>query len=313
MKKLFAFAAAALCSAAIFADAPANIPSDEVLNAYRAEGANVLVGFYTTAEVCNDIVFVGSYNNWSANAADCTPFEAVEGYDNWYVVSITDASADIQGKPVQLKSDGSFSWDYQVGDDVELYRGTMTIEPGYSGEVNLKEYGTNAPVVYGASKWKLGNNPCVTVPTHDYTVILTAPFCADAEGTYFDPAIIGDFNGWGEGVAMQYDGITDTYSYTFNDEENHQFKFKATTDTDWTNQIQLYDAENDNWYDNPNLILGTNTTIILDYSAGRYTLCVEETAVEQNFDAEKAVKKIVNGQLILVKGAKRFNVLGAQF
>lgn len=325
MKKLFAFAAAALCSAALFAEAPANIPSDAVLEGYKAEGANVVVGFYTTAEVCNPIVFVGSYNGWSANAADCTPFEAVEGYTNWYVVSVADASASVEGKPVQLKSDGSFSWDYQVGDDVELYRGTMTIEPGYAGEVNLKGYGTDAPVVYGSGKWKQDNTPCVVVPTHNYHVVIYNPTCLSVA----NEGLIGDFDGWsGTALNMDMDPAGNIFGeITFNDEEKHGFK-PYDMDGGWDNELVTYDANEDAWKAFPNFILGSNENITLDFTApGAYgdaitwqcvawTDCTEEascmTPVLEVVDAQKAVKTIVKGQLILVKGSKRYNVLGAQ-
>jgi hypothetical protein len=66
----------------------------------------------------------------------------------------------------------------------------------------------------------------------------------------------------------------ETFEYIFriNDKEGGEFKFRATTDTDWSNQIQLLDKDG-NWQDNPNVILGTETTISLDYSEGRYTKC----------------------------------------
>lgn len=314
MKKIFSVFAAAFMSAAAFAQVtPAVVPSDADFNAYKADGANVVVGFYTEAPVCNDIVFAGTYNDWSTDVETCVVFEEMEGFENWYVCSFNDASASIAGKPLQLKN-GSFSgWDYQIGDDATVVRGTATIAPGYSGEVNITDYGTDAPVVLASAKWKLNNNPCETVPTHEYTVILNAPFCADAEGNYFDPAIIGAFNGWSEGVAMILNEEDFTYSYTFTDEEKHEFKFKAVGDTDWTNQIQLYDAENDVWYDNNNIGLGEETTIVIDYSEGRYTLCVEEPTALENVEVKAAaVKAIENGRLVIKMGEKKFTVLGAE-
>lgn len=327
MKKFFSFVAAALVSTAMFAEAPANVPSDAVLNGYKAEGANVVVGFYTTAEVCNDIVFVGSYNNWSANAADCAVFEAVEGYDNWYVVSVNDPSADIQGKPVQLKSDGSFSWDYQVGDDVELYRGTMTIEPGYSGEVNLKLYGTDAPVVYGSAKWKQDKTPCVTVPTHDYHIVIYYPVCMSVT----QEALIGDFDGWsGTALNMDMDPMGNIFGeITIHDEEGHGFK-PYTFDGGWDNELVTYDANEDAWKAFPNFILGEQENITLDFTApGAYgeaitwecvawTDCTEDadctsTGVE-NVEAAKNIEKVIeNGALVIYVDGVRYNAIGARF
>lgn len=314
MKKFFSFACALFACVAAFAtvEVPTTQPDDATLNAYKAEGANVVVAFYTTAEICNDVVFIGSYCSWAEDPAGLVKFEPVDGFEHWYVTSVTDASDTIQGKPVQLKSDGSFSWDYQLGDDAEVVRGTLTIAPGYSGEVNLKGYGTDAPVVFAFGKWKNDNNPCVAAERHNYTVILDAPYCADEAGTPFDPAIIGTFNNWSEGVAM--DLIVEgenagKYTYSFEDEVGHEFKFKAATDTDWSNQIQLLDSAG-NWYDNPNIKLGADTVIILDYSAGKYTKCVEEQTAVENVEAKNIRKVIENGRLVIYVGEERYNALG---
>ena len=314
MKKFFSFACALFACVAAFAtvEVPTTVPDDATLNAYKAEGANVVVAFYTTAPICNPIVFTGSYCGWSTDPTALVKFESVEGFENWYVTSFTDASDTIQGKPVQLKSDGSFSWDYQLGDDAKVVRGTLTIEKGYAGEVNLKGYGTDAPVVIAFGKWKNDNNPCVAAERHNYTVILDAPYCADEAGTYFDPAIIGTFNNWSEGVAM--DLIVEgenagKYKYEFEDEVGHEFKFKAATDTDWSNQIQLLDSAG-NYYDNPNIKLGADTVIILDYSAGKYTKCVEEQTAVENVEAKNIRKVIENGRLVIYVGEERYNALG---
>ena len=315
MKKFFSFACALFACVAAFAtvEVPTTVPDDATLNAYKAEGANVVVAFYTTAPICNDIVFIGSYNGWnSSDPTQLIKFEPVENFAGWYVTSFTDASESIEGKPVQLKSDGTFSWDYQLGDDAVSVRGTLTIEPGYAGEVNLKGYGTDAPVVFAFGKWKNDNNPCVAAEKHNYTVILNAPYCADEAGTYFDPAIIGDFNGWSEGVAMELipDGENvGKYKYEFEDEVGHEFKFKAATDTDWSNQIQLLDSAG-NYYDNPNIKLGADTVIILDYSAGKYTKCVENQTAVENVEAKNIRKVIENGRLVIYVGEERYNALG---
>ena len=314
MKKFLSFACALFACVAAFAtvEVPANVPDDATLNAYKAEGANVVVAFYTTAQICNDVVFIGSYCSWAEDPAGLVKFEPVDNFAGWYVTSFTDASENIEGKPVQLKSDGTFAWDYQLGDDAVAVRGTLTIEKGYAGEVNLKGYGTDAPVVFAFGKWKNDNNPCVAAERHNYTVILDAPFCAGEDGTNFDPAIIGNFNNWSEGVAM--DLIVEgenagKYKYEFEDEVGHEFKFKAATDTDWSNQIQLLDSVG-NWYDNPNITLGADTVIILDYSEGKYTLCVEEQTAVENVEAKNIRKVIENGRLVIYVGEERYNALG---
>lgn len=318
MKKISMFMLALIATVSAFA-APDKTPTKTDLADYYQAG-QLCVCVYFEEQVCNDIVFAGSYNSWATTPADMAKFVKVEGFEGWYAVAVTDASESIEGKPVQLQSDGTFSWDYQTGDvdSWTLVSGTVSIEPGYDGEANLKGYSAAEPVILISKYFKNHNSPCVEVIKHDYTVILDAPFCSDAEGNFFAPAIIGTFNNWEEGVPMELDEETFMYSYKFNDKEGGQFKFKAATDTDWTNQIQILqkneETGEESWVDNGNRTLGAEETITIDYSAGRYTLCVEETAVD-NVEVKAVATKYfdeVTGELIIIKGEERYNVLGAK-
>ncbi len=287
MKKLFLMLASMLLSLSIFASKEVAPTAADLANYY--EPGQLCVAVYFEAEVCNDIVFVGTYNNWSTNLNELAYFQPLTGFDGWYVVAVTDESEEIWGKPVQLKSDGTFSWDFQTGDAASwtLLSGIVTIDQTYPGEADLRGYDKSAPVVMISSYFRNQRNPCRIVK-HNYTVNLKAPICADAEDTYFAPAIIGDFNGWAEGVVMELNEETLTYSYTFEDEEGHAFKFKAFGDTDWTNQIQLYTYNEETgeywWQDNTNVILDATEVIDIDYSAGRYTLCATSFSSERSTD-----------------------------
>lgn len=320
MKKISVMFAALLASMSIFASKEVAPTATDLANYYEA--GQLCVAVYFEAEVCNDIVFIGSYNSWSEDVSTMTKFETVDGFEGWYVVAV-DAIANedgvIQGKPVQLKSDGTFSWDYQTGDadSWTLVSGTVTIEAGYSGEANLTGYDAATPVVLISAYFKNHNNPCVAAVKHNYTVNLKAPICGSDPAdysTYFAPAIIGDFNGWSEGVAMTLNEETMVYSYTFEDEEKHAFKFKAVGDTDWTNEIQLLvkneETGEESWQGNPNITLGETEVIDLDYSAGRYTLCADAQAIENTAVKSVAVKTIENGQLVIRVNDQKINVLG---
>ena len=314
MKKISMFFAALVVAVASFA-APATTPTKNDLADFYEPG-QLCVCVYFEEEVCNDIVFIGSYNGWdSSNPSAMAKFAPLEGFEGWYYVAVTDASEEIQGKPVQLKKDGSFSWDYQGGDADAwtLISGTVNIVPGYSGECDLKGYSTAEPVILTCAYFKNHNSPCVAEVYHDYTIRLTAPFCADAEGNYFDAAIIGSFNSWSEGVAGEIDEETFDYIYKFNDKEGGEFKFKALGDTDWSNQIQLQNEAGE-WYDNPNIKLTAETEVHIDYSAGKFTLCVDNESAVENVEAEKAsaVKVIKNGQMVIEMNGKFFNILGAE-
>lgn len=314
MKKISMFFAALVVAVASFA-APAKTPTKTDLVDFYEPG-QLCVCVYFEEEVCNDVVFAGSYNGWNTgDPAAMAKFAPLEGFEGWYYVAVTDESEEIQGKPVQLKKDGSFSWDYQTGDVAswEKVAGTVNIEEGYEGESNLKGYSTAEPVILISAYFKNHNSPCVAEVYHDYTIRLTAPFCADAEGNYFDAAIIGSFNGWSEGVAGEIDEETFDYIYKFNDKEGGEFKFKALGDTDWSNQIQLQNEAGE-WYDNPNIKLTAETEVHIDYSAGKFTLCVDVESAVENAEVEKAtaVKSIKNGQMVIEMNGKIFNILGAE-
>ena len=274
MKKLTVMFAALLASVSMFASKEVAPKAADLANYY--DPGQLCVAVYFEEEVCNDVVFVGTYNGWATTPADMAKFEPVEDFDGWWVVAVTDESEVIEGKPVQLQSDGSFSWDYQTGDvdSWTLVSGTVNISAGYSGEAHLEGYSTAEPVVLISAYFKNHNSPCVPLVPHTYTVNLKAPICGSDPNdysTYFAPAIIGDFNNWAEGVAMELNEETMVYSYTFDSFEGKQFKFKAAGDIDWTNQIQiLIDGD---WYDNQNIMLADQETINIDYSNGRYTLC----------------------------------------
>ncbi|MGM9825040.1 MAG: hypothetical protein ACI3Z8_01230 [Paludibacteraceae bacterium] len=247
-------------------------PTAEDLADYIEEGKFVVaVSFEET--VCNDLVFAGSYNGWATTPADMLHFEALNGFEGWYVVAVPsllneDGTLNNEGKPVQLASDGSFSWDYQTGDVASwtLISGSVEISEGYAGESNLKNYDpANGPIVLKSAYFKNNNSPCVQAVEHDYTVVAKVP-------AGFDPYIIGDFNGWSTGVAMelQADG---SYKYQFKDAENHGFKLKGDADT-WDNEI-LHRGTNaetgeEEWQTLNNVTLGAETTITLDYSGADY-------------------------------------------
>lgn len=315
MKKISMFFAALVVAVASFAT-PAKTPTKNDLADYYEPG-QLCVCVYFEEEVCNDIVFAGSYNGWNTTVAEMAKFAPLEGFEGWYYVAVTDPSEDIQGKPVQLKGDGSFDWMYQTGDPASwtIVSGTVNIGAGYDGEADLKGYSTAEPVILISAYFKHHNTPCGYVAEYkDYIIRLNAPFCAGADGTYYDPAIIGDFNGWSEGVAAKYID-EETFEYVFElkqAEKTRAFKFKALGDTDWSNQIQLQNEEGE-WYDNPNITLGDETTISIDYSAGKYTLCADGTDVEEVvLEKASAVKVIKDGQMVIEMNGKFFNILGAE-
>ena len=221
MKKFYAFLAAALMSVSVFA-AKDVVPSDAVLANYYEQG-NVCVCIYVPGDMaCYDIVLVGSFHatetgSWiTSPVSDLPKFEPVENYDGWYVASFTpeaepDAEKGIQAKPVMLDVDGNFNWSYQVGAATAIRGGVQVVQGAYEGEIDLINYGADAPNVFTVEAWK--SNPCTAI-YHNYKVIVISDGC---DG-YAVPFIIGDMNSWAfeqmqldEDLTLANDAPTYTY------------------------------------------------------------------------------------------------------
>ena len=278
MKKLFAFVATALVSVATFASREV-VPSDADLASYAT-------GTYTmciyNADVCNGIVLNGTYAGWpnDADHAKLLDFVAVKGFEGWYVVSWNDTTGaetkdgGVQAKPIQLDGSKLFNWDYQLGPDAELIRGTATLVPGNNGkEVDIKEIGAGI-VVIDVKSWK--NNPCTAV-YHVYNITFISPDCNKDD--FITPAISGGFNAWAQQALTLNELKTKerqnanlpgaVFEISFKAAEGSDFKFRSAEEwgKDWTNELKEYDAENDAWnaYNGgKNVVLGEETDLVFD-------------------------------------------------
>lgn len=278
MKKFYAFFAAALMSVSVFA-AKDVVPTDADLANYYEQG-NVCVCFFVPADMnCNNIVVTGSFNGWKSTAADCVPAKVVEGFDGWYVASFEpeaqpDAEKGIQAKPIMLDGSGNFSWDYQVGAATAIRGGVQVVQGGVAGEIDLINYGADAPNVFTVDAWK--NNPCTAV-YHTYNVTLVSPDCNDED--YVVPAISGGFNNWAQ-QAMEMNELKTAerqqknlpgavFEASFKAAEGSEFKFRSSEEwgSEWTNQLKEYVAEDDAWKafnDGANIVLGEETNLVYD-------------------------------------------------
>ena len=282
MKKLFAFVAAALFSVATFASREA-VPSDADLAAYATKTYTMCI--YNDG-ACNDIVLNGTFTaptlgaNWSTSVEDLLKFVAVDGFEGWYVVSWNDttgaAEADggVQAKPIQLDGSGNFNWDYQLGPDAKLIRGTAELVSANNGsEVDIKNIQPGI-VVIDVKSWK--NNPCTAV-YHVYNITFISPDC-NAED-FVVPAISGGFNGWAqEALTLNMLKTAErqkqnlpgaVFEYSVKAAEGSEFKFRSAEEwgKDWTNELKEYDAENDAWNKfngGSNLVLGEETNLVFD-------------------------------------------------
>ena len=229
MKKFYAFFAAALMSVSVFA-AKDVVPSDAVLADYYNQG-DVCVCFYVPDNInCTSIVVTGSFNGWKSLPAECVKAEKVEGYDGWYVASFEpeaepDASKGIQAKPVMLAKNGAFNWDYQVG-AATVIRGGVTVQQGaYAGEIDLINYGTDAPNVFTVDAWK--KDPCAAI-LHNYTIMVISDGC----NNLILPYIAGTMTSWTDNgwTPMQLDMAktqqyqAPVYYYSFNGAEGSPYQ-----------------------------------------------------------------------------------------
>ena len=280
MRKFYAFIAAALMSASMFAAAPT---AADLLNDGYDPTANVVlcINPIEEATVCNDIYFVGSFSDWAESFTACPKFKALTGFDGWYVAEVAYAEG-FQGKPIQAQSDGSFSWDYQAGDQnawVHVAGLEAMIEAGFGDEANVS-FGSAGAYIYQIKYWKKHKTPCVAVVKHQYTITLYAPdACADMK-----PAISGDDMGWGTPpIAMTEDMDDDfntIYTYSFVGQEGHGFKIREVNDdSNWSNQMQFYNDTADAWWTFDNIELTADSNIVLNWSDNdhyRFSLCTGE-------------------------------------
>ena len=300
MKKLFSFVAAALMSASMFA-APATVPTvtDLATAGYDVATKRVIV-LYFDEQVCNDIVWAGSYNEWKTTPADMVTFEPLEGFAGWYVVEVDDARAPqidqtddtgnkcCVGKPAQLKKDGSFAWDFQAGDAEAWINmaqpGTKQhyIYGGYAGEADIcwNEYGV---YIYEVAYFKEHNSPCgEDKPKHDYTITAYLPQFCDEIAAYADSArVMGNFDGWTDGIWMEKKVDEDFNDYWYAEikdvEEGTEFKLRFGTDAKWAVQVQL-DGK-----DLSNEKTGETTNIVLQNDGEGYSFAACAEPVEYKY------------------------------
>lgn len=318
MKKFYAFFAAALMSVSVFA-AKDVVPSDAVLADYYNPG-DVCVCFFVPAEMnCNNIVLTGSFNGWKSIAAECTPVEAVEGYDGWYVASFEaeaepDATKGMQAKPIMLDVDGNFNWEYQVGAATAIRGGIQVVQGGYAGEVDLINYGADAPNVFTVDAWK--QNPCTAV-YHNYTVTVINDGC---NGLTI-PFIVGGMTGWAfeqmqVDMAKTQEYQTPVYYYTFKAAEGTPYQIvsglmdpttghvDSTAMPGWTDIAYMQKLVDDVWAripgeDGDNQLTHEDANIVWDLRAEdlRWARCApaepaEYTVFSVNLPTENAPEAV---------------------
>ena len=206
-------------------------------------------------------------------------FTAIEGYANWYTVTVP-ATEAMEFK-VCLIFAGDGSWQGQAT-GVALHECNFsTLEPVISGDGQCKSMGANGGLLYlSIGGW----NKSECAEAVKYTVTVTVPACEGAE----IPSIVGSFNDWNATELPMTLVEGSTYTIEVEAQPTEEFKFAGSV-SGWDNEIQYYDEgdpANDvapEWKGINNMKFNEeadeNNNIVLDFSDAekfRWKACGEE-------------------------------------
>lgn len=240
---------------------PPKIIGDYPEIAASADNKIVIAVQFSTAP-CNDVVFAGSHDGWYgtngedvAKMAKFKPVGTIDGvaWDGWYYVEVdtlnagrdqTGACGDyrvvLEGKPVQLTSDGRFDWANQIGctkagdcevSGITVKSGSVNIIPGYPGECDIHITST-AQVAIIFSQWK--SSPCVTknaAGSATFTATLADGLTLPAGAVISIGGSFGEnANAWEAGVYVLTGTGTNPYTGTFGVPAEFSYKYILTVD-----------------------------------------------------------------------------------
>ena len=264
---------------------PPTPSTDEAPEVEKPADGNVTIVINIPAgSECNGIAVKGTTDgqNWVgenqylaadgsiADAAGCAKFQKVEG--NWYKVTIKlgagyaaknakdeDVTNYLAGKICLIyKNDNAWqgqaiNWD--ILDDTN-------IACSLSGDGNLQINGTQGVCYLKIGGWQ--SSECAVLSDYKITV-LTPKFC-DGE---FDIELVGSFEGWGSApVALKKEADL-KYTATIKAAPNAELKVRGVGG--WDKEVQGYvdDTKSeayDTWIGVPNVVLGEETNVTIDYS-----------------------------------------------
>lgn len=222
------------------------------------DGTDFGIGFPCSEVMKDDL------SGWSEDPSLIYKMERVETdvEGNWFKVVIPTDKDTLEGKPVQLAADGSFSWDYQTGakDSWTVVDGEVEVIDGYADEANLKFVNKEIVVFMVSKGWKKNQAPCVEAAAHHYKITLKMAYCGP-EGTC--PGISGGINDWGCDAMTK---VSDTeWTYEFDSKEGQEYKFQGS-DGKWSNEIMIYSEEDEDFVKFVNQTLGAEENIVFEYT-----------------------------------------------
>ena len=216
-----------------------------------------LKGTFDGSEWSGEDTYIGADGAATPVSGSIYRFAAIEGYENWYTVTI-DATEALEFK-VCLIYAGDGSWQGQATDVALHSCGFSSVEPEISGDGQCKNMGANGGLLYlHIGGWQ--KSECVVEEVVKRTVTVTVPECG-----FEVPSIVGSFNSW-DATAIP---MTLVSGFTFTAEvdavASDEFKFAGSV-SGWDNEIEAYDAENDTWNGLGNEKFGDQTTFNFDFS-----------------------------------------------
>ncbi len=247
-----------------------------------------------TVPPCNDVVWAGNYQNKNGEETywDASRFEKmqpIEGWEGWYQVTLKTVEynglAQAMGKPVQLKSDGTFNWDCQLARySLELLHGECTLLDENGGQIRVDLInGLSSPVVYfEAGDWQ--RDPCNVIPagTGTFTVKLAnscprVPLSAHVifTGNFYEKS-------WGDSDRVMTKVNDSTWTWTGDYPEDFQSKAICVT----ADGLQHW-AEGDNY-----VFDGENTTYTIEQWSDWYNVEYPTIANIPNIDIPNGTLKV---------------------
>ena len=225
---------------------------------------------------CNGIAFKGTVDGaaWTganqyldeegpASVEDCIKFEAIEGYDNWYLATYKLGDEPwgdgtlLAGKICLIYTDDG-NWQGQF-DDWAVNDEYSTADNGKSGDGNIEIYGGGV-VVLTIGGWQ--GSECLTPQNYNITVFV--PEMCES----FDIEVIGSFCDW---------DASKTVAMTNAEENKFTATIVATEGATWkVRGVGTWDIEIQQFNDDPeaeepwggvdNNKLGADLNVIVDYS-----------------------------------------------
>lgn len=146
-----------------------NIPNETYLtHAGYNPTTNVVMCYHFDVAPCNEVVLasglaVDPEGWWSTDISTMKRFKELKNFAGWYAAEISDIE-EFSAKPVQLRNDGSFSWDYQSGDEAAwIHKGGKTLETSTTNAVENEchvYFHSTGVYIYEIAYWKRHSNPC---------------------------------------------------------------------------------------------------------------------------------------------------------